>query len=53
MFRVFQYLPRNPLLVSAKTLLVRKPKDELSRLCRWGPRAYFRESDELVYLAVY
>ena len=25
----------------AKTLLYRKPKDELQRMYRWGPRAYF------------
>ncbi len=26
----------------AKTILYRKPKDELRRLIRWGPRGYFR-----------
>ena len=31
-----------PLLSGTKTLLVRKPIQELRRLQRWGPRAYFR-----------
>lgn len=30
------------LLSTAKTSLYRRPKDELKRLYRWGPRAYFR-----------
>jgi len=30
------------ILSNAKTVLYRKPKDELKRLKRWGPRAYFR-----------
>lgn len=30
------------LLSTAKTALYRRPKDELRRLRRWGPRAYFR-----------
>ena len=30
------------LLSAAKTALYRRPKDELKRLQRWGPRAYFR-----------
>lgn len=31
-----------PWLSTAKTLLVRKPRQELGRLRRWGPRAYLR-----------
>jgi hypothetical protein len=31
-----------PFLSTAKTMLVRKPMDELARMRRWGPRAYFR-----------
>lgn len=30
------------LLSAAKTAFYRRPKDELRRLCRWGPRAYLR-----------
>jgi hypothetical protein len=30
------------LLSAAKTALYRRPKDELQRLQRWGPRGYFR-----------
>ena len=30
------------LLSQAKTKLYRRPKDELARMSRWGPRAYFR-----------
>ena len=33
--------PRD-LLSAAKTALYRRPKDELRRLQRWGPRGYFR-----------
>lgn len=44
-----------PLLGTAKTVLVRKPMDELARLRRWGPRPYFRieawkrQMEEAVY----
>lgn len=30
------------LLGQAKTLLIRKPRQQLSHLLRWGPRSYFR-----------
>lgn len=31
-----------PFLSSTKSYLVRKPQDEMRRILRWGPRAYFR-----------
>lgn len=36
-------MPRlRPLLSAAKSALIRRPREELARLQRWGPRAYLR-----------